>query len=160
MANHQSDDTEAHATAFSDQSSVVGHPSSVAGHSSSVVGRPSSLKDRTLTNLYNRRPDWLAEAHRRLDAAVFDAYGWPRDLGDDAILARRPVQCGGPVCLRGIHEPWLFRERPHRRRVAEFHRFNQPDVTSRSRGRDGRADDEKEDAASLSQSHRGVRSLC
>jgi hypothetical protein len=45
-------------------------------------------KDRTLTNLYNRRPDWLSEAHRRLDAAVFAAYGWPADLSDDEILAR------------------------------------------------------------------------
>ena len=48
----------------------------------------SSLKDRTLTNLYNKRPDWLDQAHRRLDAAVLSAYGWPRDLGDDEILAR------------------------------------------------------------------------
>jgi hypothetical protein len=47
-----------------------------------------NLKDRTLTNLYNRRPDWLDLAHRRLDAAVFDAYGWPHDLSDDEILAR------------------------------------------------------------------------
>jgi hypothetical protein len=47
-----------------------------------------SLKERTLTNLYNRRPDWLDLAHRRLDAAVFDAYGWPHDLSDDEILAR------------------------------------------------------------------------
>lgn len=45
-------------------------------------------KDRTLTNLYNRRPDWLTETHRKLDAAVFDAYGWPKDLSDDEILAR------------------------------------------------------------------------
>jgi len=28
------------------------------------------------------------EAHRRLDTAVFDAYGWPHDLTDDEILAR------------------------------------------------------------------------
>jgi len=46
------------------------------------------LNQRTLTNLYNRRPDWLDQAHRRLDAAVFDAYGWPHDLSDDEILAR------------------------------------------------------------------------
>lgn len=46
------------------------------------------LKDRTLTNLYNKRPDWLDLAHKRLDAAVFDAYGWPHDLSDDDILAR------------------------------------------------------------------------
>jgi len=46
------------------------------------------LKDRTLTNLYNKRPDWLDLAHTRLDAAVFDAYGWLHDLSDDEILAR------------------------------------------------------------------------
>ena len=27
-------------------------------------------------------------AHRRLDAAVFAAYGWPADLGDEQILER------------------------------------------------------------------------
>ncbi len=43
---------------------------------------------RTLTNLYNARPTWLDLAHRRLDAAVLDAYGWPRDVSDDEILAR------------------------------------------------------------------------
>ena len=46
------------------------------------------LQKRTLTNLYNARPDWLAAAHRRLDAAVFAAYGWPEDLADEEILAR------------------------------------------------------------------------
>ena len=46
------------------------------------------LKKRTLTNLYNERPAWLAKAHARLDAAVAAAYGWPADLADDAILAR------------------------------------------------------------------------
>nr|WP_221205357.1 class I SAM-dependent DNA methyltransferase [Brevundimonas mediterranea] len=44
------------------------------------------LKTRTLTNLYNQRPEWLAMAHRRLDAAVAAAYGWPADLSDDAVL--------------------------------------------------------------------------
>jgi hypothetical protein len=46
------------------------------------------LQKRTLTNLYNARPAWLAAAHRRLDAAVFVAYGWPEDLGDEEMLAR------------------------------------------------------------------------
>jgi hypothetical protein len=46
------------------------------------------LNQRTLTNLYNRRPDWLDEAHKRLDAAVFDAYGWPHDLSDEELLSR------------------------------------------------------------------------
>ncbi len=43
---------------------------------------------RTLTNLYNARPTWLDMAHRRLDSAVLDAYGWPHDLTDDQILER------------------------------------------------------------------------
>ncbi len=44
--------------------------------------------DRTLTNLYNKRPAWLDDAHRKLDEAVFAAYGWPPDLTDSEILAR------------------------------------------------------------------------
>lgn len=51
------------------------------------------LKKRTLTNLYNTRPAWLDHAHRALDEAVADAYGWGDDwraglLTDDEILAR------------------------------------------------------------------------
>jgi type II restriction/modification system DNA methylase subunit YeeA len=43
---------------------------------------------RTLTNLYNQRPTWLDLAHRKLDRAVLDAYGWPHDLSDEEILSR------------------------------------------------------------------------
>jgi type II restriction/modification system DNA methylase subunit YeeA len=46
------------------------------------------LKDRTLTKLYNERPAWLDLAHRKLDAAVAAAYGWPADLTDEAILEK------------------------------------------------------------------------
>ncbi|NMN57846.1 type II restriction/modification system DNA methylase subunit YeeA [Xanthobacter sp. SG618] len=46
------------------------------------------LKKRTLTNLYNARPTWLANAHKALDEAVAAAYGWPADLPDDEVLAR------------------------------------------------------------------------
>ena len=46
------------------------------------------LAKRTLTNLYNERPTWLDLAHKKLDAAVFDAYGWPNDISDDELLAR------------------------------------------------------------------------
>ena len=46
------------------------------------------LAKRTLTNLYNERPTWLANAHAKLDAAVFAAYGWPADLPDDELLTR------------------------------------------------------------------------
>lgn len=45
------------------------------------------LKSRTLTKLYNARPEWLANAHRNLDESVFAAYGWPSDLTDQEILA-------------------------------------------------------------------------
>jgi hypothetical protein len=48
----------------------------------------ADLKSRTLTNLYNDRPEWLANAHRALDEAVFAAYGWPADLGKQEILSR------------------------------------------------------------------------
>jgi type II restriction/modification system DNA methylase subunit YeeA len=48
----------------------------------------AELKKRTLTNLYNQRPAWLANAHAALDAAVAAAYGWPADLANDDILAR------------------------------------------------------------------------
>ena len=46
------------------------------------------LKKRTLTNLYNARPTWLDNVHKKLDAAVAAAYGWPVDLGEQEILGR------------------------------------------------------------------------
>jgi hypothetical protein len=39
-------------------------------------GAAEVLKTQTLTNLYNERPSWLDHAHRDLDKAVADAYGW------------------------------------------------------------------------------------
>lgn len=46
------------------------------------------LKQRTLTKLYNVRPQWLADAHRDLDAAVAAAYGWPADISEEDALAK------------------------------------------------------------------------
>jgi type II restriction/modification system DNA methylase subunit YeeA len=46
------------------------------------------LSKRTLTNLYNDRPTWLDNLHRKLDEAVFAAYGWPSNLTDAEILER------------------------------------------------------------------------
>ena len=43
---------------------------------------------RTLTALYNDRPEWLQQAHASLDEAVAAAYGWPGDLPDDEIVTR------------------------------------------------------------------------
>jgi hypothetical protein len=48
----------------------------------------AKLKKRTLTNLYNERPAWLAHAHANLDAAVAAAYEWPANLNDEEILER------------------------------------------------------------------------
>ena len=50
-----------------------------------------ALQKRTLTNLYNLRPQWLVMAHRQLDLAVAQAYGWSdysADMPDEEILKR------------------------------------------------------------------------
>ena len=44
------------------------------------------LKARTLTALYNARPQWLADAHAALNAAVAAAYGWEGGITDDEAL--------------------------------------------------------------------------
>ncbi|MFH2210599.1 MAG: hypothetical protein ABIJ01_03030, partial [Pseudomonadota bacterium] len=54
-------------------------------------GHEAELKKRTLTNLYNARPAWLANAHRELDQAVAAAYGWEDytpEMPDEEILRR------------------------------------------------------------------------
>ena len=55
----------------------------------------NALKKRTLTNLYNDRPQWLADAHEALDAAVAAAYGWPADISDDDVLRELLALNGG-----------------------------------------------------------------
>ena len=45
-------------------------------------------KKPTLTNLYNRRPAWLVQAHAKLDEAVAAAYGWPADIGEEEALKK------------------------------------------------------------------------
>ena len=59
----------------------------VAADGSSAVNA-EELRRRTLTNLYNRRPSWLGNAHAVLDTAVADAYGWPADLEDAVVLEK------------------------------------------------------------------------
>ncbi|HOW62740.1 MAG TPA: class I SAM-dependent DNA methyltransferase, partial [Candidatus Contendobacter sp.] len=69
-------------------------PEIVPGYPDRRIPKPefaTELKKRTLTNLYNARPAWLANAHRQLDAAVAAAYGWSDDtpaLPDAEILRR------------------------------------------------------------------------
>ena len=53
---------------------------------SEAPGRPQrrgggELKARTLTNLYNARPQWLVDAPAALDAVIAAAYGWDAGAG-------------------------------------------------------------------------------
>jgi type II restriction/modification system DNA methylase subunit YeeA len=71
---------------------VVREPEVVPGYPDRILPKDEAaakeLKKRTLTNLYNQRPAWLDMAHKRLDAAVAAAYGWPADLTDEGVLER------------------------------------------------------------------------
>ena len=74
-----------------------------------IVAKPGFEKEltkRTLTNLYNQRPAWLAQAHDNLDAAVAAAYGWAdytAAMPDEEILRRllalNGVRAGAAVVL-------------------------------------------------------------
>lgn len=64
-------------------------PEVVAGYPDRLIPidiHATELKKRTLTNLYNQKPHWLINAHRKLDEAVAAAYGWKNDLTDDEML--------------------------------------------------------------------------
>lgn len=76
---------------------VVREPEVVPGFPDRILPKDEEaaklLQKRTLTNLYNARPQWLANAHAVLDEAVADAFGWGDDwrarrLDDEEILAR------------------------------------------------------------------------
>ena len=54
-----------------------------------------ALNKRMLTNLYNARPQWLADAHAALDAAVAAAYAWPADIFADDVLRELLAGNGG-----------------------------------------------------------------
>lgn len=64
---------------------VQGYPDRLLPRHANTAG---ALKKRTLTNLYNERPQWLDHAHAELDRAVAAAYGWPEDIAIDDALAR------------------------------------------------------------------------
>ncbi len=67
-------------------------PEVVAGYPDRILPKhaqaAATLKARTLTNLYNQRPQWLINAHDRLDRAVAAAYGWPEDISTEDALAK------------------------------------------------------------------------
>jgi type II restriction/modification system DNA methylase subunit YeeA len=64
---------------------VGGYPDRILAKAAAAA---ASLGERTLTNLYNQRPQWLVTAHDDLDAAVAAAYGWPLDISEDEALAK------------------------------------------------------------------------
>ena len=63
---------------------VAGYPKRAEPTASAPL---KELGRRTLTNLYNERPQWLTDAHGELDAAVAAAYGFPTDIHDHEALA-------------------------------------------------------------------------
>lgn len=69
---------------------IVSVPEVTSNFPSRLMPRDESaariLARRTLTALYNDRPEWLVEAHRELDHAVAAAYGWPGDISDEEAL--------------------------------------------------------------------------
>ena len=71
---------------------VLGYPKRPAPRDDEAA---NALKERTLTNLYNTRPQWLADAHEALDTAVAAAYGWPADISDDDVLRELLALNGG-----------------------------------------------------------------
>jgi hypothetical protein len=61
----------------------------VTAHASAHVGLTVVVIHVAMdTNLYNQRPEWLSNAHRDLDEAVFAAYSWPVNLTQGDILGR------------------------------------------------------------------------
>ena len=62
---------------------VAGYPKRPAPRDEAAA---KELKKRTLTNLYNARPQWLADAHAKLDTTVAAAYGWDADISHDEAL--------------------------------------------------------------------------
>jgi hypothetical protein len=71
---------------------VIRVPEVVPGYPDRIVPKDDAaakvLAKRTLTNLYNDRPQWLIDVHKELDDAVARAYGWPADLSDDEVVER------------------------------------------------------------------------
>ena len=57
-----------------------------------------AVRSRTLTNLYNSTPTWLELDHKKLNEAVFQAYGWRSNITNEQILEEL-------IALNGQREP-------------------------------------------------------
>lgn len=98
------------------EESVVGYPPRPVPRDKKAA---TALKKRTLTDLYNTRPQWLADAHAQLDAAVAAAYGWPGEITDDAarhkLLARNRSDCTQLVSQHAIRSVKRSKKRSRQR---------------------------------------------
>jgi hypothetical protein len=89
-------------------------PEAVPGYPDRILPKDTvaavALHERTLTNLYNQRPQWLTDAHRDLDAAVAAAYGWLADISEEDALARllelnlARAAANGPMLANNVDE--------------------------------------------------------
>lgn len=89
-------------------------PEVVPGYPDRMIPKPehaAELKKRTLTNLYNQRPAWLVNAHRAIDCAVAEAYGWTDDTPElpEAEILRRllalNLSAASPSVGTCVHRP-------------------------------------------------------
>jgi hypothetical protein len=87
---------------------VKGYPDRILPRDADAVVK---LRTRTLTKLYNERPQWLQDAHETLDRAVAAAYGWAEDIPTDDALARlltlnlersSRIATSAPVCAAAV----------------------------------------------------------
>ena len=81
----------------------------VPGYPRRLVARDDAaakaLKARTLTALYNARPQWLADAHAALNAAGAVAYGWDAGVSEDEALRNLlALNCGEREAKRSSRE--------------------------------------------------------
>ena len=81
---------------------VPGYPDRVLPKDAAAA---SKLRGRTLTKLYNERPQWLIDAHLELDNAVAAAYGWSPDISIDEALVElldlNLARSGAPTVASG-----------------------------------------------------------
>ncbi len=62
------------------------HPNGSTKPAPGYPKRPVPRDENASSNLYNARPQWLADAHDALDAAVAAAYGWSAGISNEDAL--------------------------------------------------------------------------
>ena len=90
-----------------------------------LAAKDSRLKKRTLTNLYNERPQWLKLAHEKLDRAVLAAYAATDPEGDwSEDWASVWTDTGAGQRLPADHPLAAERQRVDQRVLANLPRLN------------------------------------